>query len=42
VAGLNRASRDEFMRGRYGNVAIDSEERDICSRCLSRRDIVVA
>lgn len=26
--------------GTHGRVAIDSEEREICSRCRSRRDIV--
>jgi hypothetical protein len=26
--------------GTYGRVANDSEERDICSRCRSRRDIL--
>ncbi len=38
--GLVRGDMLTFSKRTYGRVAIDSAEREICSRCRSRRDIV--
>lgn len=40
MVGLEGFPRRIRERGAHGRVAIDSEEREICSRCRSKRDIV--
>jgi hypothetical protein len=40
LAGLAGATAKILRVSVYGKVAIDSEQRDICSRCRERRDIV--